>query len=748
MSAELETQQQAGTSGRSDAEAAAAAAGPSAETKMQVDGQNGPAVRVLALYCLNSVEEDPGFDPPDSSNVTLLADRADAQVQIMRGCTLDEFAAKVEEYRPTFVYIAGPYSGLVDSIKGAIGAVTLAGKVVTCGELMTALEGAPLDTVYLDAAGQEKVAELLCAKGVPHVMFWSEDPSALVAAYFSSIFFSMLALEMGVTVLEAYALSLFATQAHLGAKVDGKLTMPNMPDLLTGPADDPDGVMLSLPDNSSVPPPAISGLDLSRGVAAAVEGWMDVRLLAPRSELRMTVAGGSSMVDAGRLSYLGEALRALLVLEVRRARLVSAAPPQRLPSHLQEGCTALRTAAALEIAVGVTGQGHVGGRWQQLLCWGDSRLSTYPAFVRHQPRVADALSLQFRLPPPGVPLPLPRASQDTLGGCPRVDVLLLTSVWAVAVLRQLAQIASYRGLISLGIGSVGGAPVAGCKSPDSTRLGVIVTGMRGGVLLTEELLANGLPIDGISGSLIGAPPSSNPLAVPADPPIAPHNCGRTPIQEVAEDEFMADLISFLSHRRGRYIDRSKFPDAVLNGMTLDLFTLYKEVVTRGGFRVGNGINWKGQVFGRMRNWTANNRQTGVGNSLKKHYANFLWEYEQAHPQDVVVDRCTLCGRGEEAGATDWIACDSCNSWVHFSCDKRPNLGTFEDYAEAEQPRSYTCPNCARGAVRAAGKAAVAAADTDAADAAGVRDGGAAAEAEGGAPAGGGSNVAAGVPMES
>jgi hypothetical protein len=52
------------------------------------------------------------------------------------------------------------------------------------------------------------------------------------------------------------------------------------------------------------------------------------------------------------------------------------------------------------------------------------------------------------------------------------------------------------------------------------------------------------------------------------------------------------------------------------------------VVTRGGFHVGNGINWKGQVFGRMRNWTANNRQTGVGNSLKKHYANFLWEYEQ------------------------------------------------------------------------------------------------------------------------
>lgn len=147
----------------------------------------------------------------------------------MRGPTLDEFAARVESYRPTFVYISGPYSGLVDSIKGSIGPITLsgascqslctclscrlqrlctrdscnsnssssskrrvrpmqlqcngpcgsqndsstvapglcmsvikyivvcsAGKQVTPGELLTALEGAPLDTIYLDAAGQEK----------------------------------------------------------------------------------------------------------------------------------------------------------------------------------------------------------------------------------------------------------------------------------------------------------------------------------------------------------------------------------------------------------------------------------------------------------------------------------------------------------------------------------------------------------------------------------------------------------------
>jgi DNA-directed RNA polymerase subunit RPC12/RpoP len=108
-------------------------------------------------------------------------------------------------------------------------------------------------------------------------------------------------------------------------------------------------------------------------------------------------------------------------------------------------------------------------------------------------------------------------------------------------------------------------------------------------------------------------------------------------------------------------------------------------------------------------------------------------FVQAHPQDVVVDRCTLCGRGEEAGATDWIACDSCNSWVHFSCDKRPNLGTFDDYANAEQPRSYKCPNCARAEARAAGRGAAAAARAAAAaaggDEAAMEAAAAAAEAE-------------------
>jgi hypothetical protein len=40
---------------------------------------------------------------------------------------LEEFTAKVESYKPTFLYISGPYSGLVDSIKGTVGPITLQG---------------------------------------------------------------------------------------------------------------------------------------------------------------------------------------------------------------------------------------------------------------------------------------------------------------------------------------------------------------------------------------------------------------------------------------------------------------------------------------------------------------------------------------------------------------------------------------------------------------------------------------------
>ncbi|CAA7394992.1 unnamed protein product [Spirodela intermedia] len=180
--------------------------------------------------------------------------------------------------------------------------------------------------------------------------------------------------------------------------------------------------------------------------------------------------------------------------------------------------------------------------------------------------------------------------------------------------------------------------------------------------------------------------SLNPL------PLKKHGCGRAPIHACSEEEFLMDVMQFLLLRgHNRLVPQggiSEFPDAILNAKRLDLYNLYREVVSRGGFHVGNGINWKGQVFSKMRNHTMTNKMTGVGNTLKRHYETYLLEYELAH-DDVDGECCLLC-HSSEAG--DWVNCGLCGEWAHFGCDKRQGLGAFKDYAKMDG-LEYICPHC-------------------------------------------------------
>ncbi|XVE70779.1 hypothetical protein DITRI_Ditri10aG0098200 [Diplodiscus trichospermus] len=180
--------------------------------------------------------------------------------------------------------------------------------------------------------------------------------------------------------------------------------------------------------------------------------------------------------------------------------------------------------------------------------------------------------------------------------------------------------------------------------------------------------------------------SLNPL------PLKKHGCGRAPIQICSEEEFLRDVMQFLILRgHTRLVPQgglAEFPDAILNAKRLDLFNLYREVVSRGGFHVGNGINWKGQVFSKMRNHTLTNRMTGVGNTLKRHYETYLLEYELAH-DDVDGECCLLC---HSSAAGDWVNCGICGEWAHFGCDRRQGLGAFKDYAKTDG-LEYVCPHC-------------------------------------------------------
>ncbi|KAF8769423.1 hypothetical protein HU200_006452 [Digitaria exilis] len=175
-------------------------------------------------------------------------------------------------------------------------------------------------------------------------------------------------------------------------------------------------------------------------------------------------------------------------------------------------------------------------------------------------------------------------------------------------------------------------------------------------------------------------------------PMKKHGCDRLPISICSEEDFLKDVMQFLLQRgHTRLVPQgglAEFPDAVLNTKRLDLYNLYKEVVSRGGFYVGNGINWKGQVFSKMRNHTVTNKMTGVGNTLKRHYETYLLEYELSH-DDVDGECCLIC---HSSALGDWVNCGLCGEWAHFGCDTRQGLGTFKDYAKTDG-LEYICPQC-------------------------------------------------------
>uniref|UniRef100_A0A7S0MUW2 ARID domain-containing protein n=1 Tax=Pyramimonas obovata TaxID=1411642 RepID=A0A7S0MUW2_9CHLO len=202
------------------------------------------------------------------------------------------------------------------------------------------------------------------------------------------------------------------------------------------------------------------------------------------------------------------------------------------------------------------------------------------------------------------------------------------------------------------------------------------------------------------------PQSSTPMAVQSH--HTNHKCSRAPLAECSEEEFKADLKTVwdeVSKAKKKSFAKSKNEDGkleysnpVLNGKPLDFFSLYKEVACRGGFYNCDGINWTGQVFTRMSNFSTGHHQTGVGNALKKHYTKYLIDYEMAHPDDVIPDdKCIECGCVESSTTSkvDWICCAQCSGWVHYQCDKRTSIYSFRDYAY--NGVDYVCSKCSPSA---------------------------------------------------
>ncbi|KAK9923848.1 hypothetical protein M0R45_032246 [Rubus argutus] len=233
--------------------------------------------------------------------------------------------------------------------------------------------------------------------------------------------------------------------------------------------------------------------------------------------------------------------------------------------------------------------------------------------MRHE--IIEMNQLVHALPNEGnkAPLSEPRKSAAIACGATVFEVTMKVPVWASQVLRHLAPDVSYHSLVALGIASIQGLPVPSCEKDDAERLLLFCSSSHDGPRLptvAASKIVTGEKGIGISGN--GAPllPARQRLKAAAVRPI-PHvrRPKMTPfsgisevngpthllsryfyfflIRRLVQEEFLKDVMQFLILRGHSQL--------ILNGKRLDLYNLCKEVVTRGRFHVGNGINWNGQI---------------------------------------------------------------------------------------------------------------------------------------------------------
>ncbi|XP_072988208.1 AT-rich interactive domain-containing protein 4-like isoform X1 [Typha latifolia] len=710
-----------------------------------------------------------------------LASSGRLEVTSLVNPTFDKFCEAQRLVQPNFLYCQGEQLEDEEEIGSLIWGEVDASEP----QLFSSLISPPLPTiVYLEAPNSEKIAQALHSKGVPYIIYWKNSFSSCAASHFRQALLAVIQSSCSHT-WDAFQLAHASFQLYCvrnnhilpdnSQKVSGKL----------GPR------LLGDAPKINITPPE-KDIAEEEGLS---EAFPTVKVYDEDVDIRLLVCGVPCTLDACLLGSLEDGLNALLNIEIRGSKLmnrVSATPPPLQAGTFTRGVVTMRcditTCSSAHISLLVSGSAQTCFDDQLLECHIKNELIEKNQLVRALPNIEEDKASLLE----------PLNSVSIACGASVFEVCLKVPTWAAQVLRHLAPEVSYRSLVTLGIASIHGTPVASFERQDADRLLFFCTrqrkdfnvegdvkfhlprwssslirskpglksrrmnsnisgdnGAAGGHADQEDMKekcpteGSPVPISSVNqrtrvaalrpiphsrkhkmlpflgmaeaylheGSQVkpNLPivPAVKHTPVPAAPathrkssgslhaqqiislnplPMKKHGCNRLPIQVCPEEDFLKDVMQFLILRgHSRLVPQggiSEFPDAILNAKRLDLYNLYREVVSRGGFYVGNGINWKGQVFSKMRNHTATNRMTGVGNTLKRHYETYLLEYELAH-DDVDGECCLMC---HSSAPGDWVNCGLCGEWAHFGCDRRQGLGTFKDYAKTDG-LEYICPHC-------------------------------------------------------
>nr|CAD1825493.1 unnamed protein product [Ananas comosus var. bracteatus] len=669
------------------------------------------------------------------------------EVHVLVNPSFEKFSEAQRLLQPNFLYCQGEQLENAEEIGSLMWGIIDASDPETFSSLINP----PLPTiVYLEVPNSEKMAQALHYKGVPYIIYWKNAFTAYAASYFRQALLSVVQSSCS-HAWDTFQLALASFRLYCLQSIH------------------------ALPDNSQNPPEKdmVEEEDSSEASPA-------IKIYDEDVDLRFLVCGVPCTLDAGLLGPLEDGLNALLNIEIRGCKLqnrVSAAPPPLQAGSFTRGVVTMRcditTCSSAHISLLVSGSAQTCFDDQLLESHIKNELIEKSQLVRTQSNIEESKLSSLK----------PLNSASIACGASVFEVCLKVPAWASQVLKHLAPEVSYHSLVTLGIASIQGTPVASFERQDADRLlffckrqlkdshikdSATFSPPRWSSSLSKERSKPGLESKLLlsSSSLLGEngaagpsvpfssmkqrskvaamrpiprsrkhkilpffgkpeteayggsqpkpnlvivpvakhnpvppPPPTNRKSsqggfqaqqiIPLNPlPMKKHGCSRLPIQVCSEEEFLKDVMQFLIQRgiAGLFLREGYL--SFLMPFLMQNASTSTTCIERGGFYVGNGINWKGQVFSKMRNHTVTNRMTGVGNTLKRHYETYLLEYELAH-DDVDGECCLLC---HSSAPGDWVNCGLCGEWAHFGCDRRQGLGTFKDYAKTDG-LEYICPHC-------------------------------------------------------
>lgn len=262
--------------------------------------------------------------------------------------------------------------------------------------------------------------------------------------------------------MQAFAIACRLTRGHCVRLQANDIIEPALPKLLSS-------TLPALPSNAQIPPPQNLSQPLhGRPLHEVFPGYGQIRLLAPNAEVRVMLAWLTSSINAHCLGQICEGLRGFLACESRQLTLVKTSPVSKLPPHLPP-----EASSAISCDVHTTS-----GYPVSVMVAGPAEILKDQALVQHalrQTMTADAQTLQFRLPPPNIPLPPVRSVPEVGEGCPSVEALVVTSAWCVQLLRMFNTDAKCRSLTAAGIVGIGVGSTASFQRSDLNRFTAVMT---------------------------------------------------------------------------------------------------------------------------------------------------------------------------------------------------------------------------------------------------------------------------------